>query len=366
MRHAFGQAQSFTVGIEEELFLVDPASGDLRPDSSLVRKRLGEEFEDRVGEEIFASELELRSRPAQSCDEAIRELASLREVSRRAGATLLGAGLHPAAGTESTWLVETPRADVVRSEMRGLIARTPECALHVHVGMPDAETAVRVHNGLRAWMPLVCALAASSPFWFGHDSGLASARRALTRPYPGRGVPDPLESFDDYEQRLSEVSTGGAPDDYTLLWWDLRLHPQLGTVELREMDAQSRLIDVAAIAALIRGLACHEADNPSRPLPREALEWSMFRAMRDGLRAEILGTERLMSVPEAARAAQDRARPHAREAGDAEALEGIERILEAGSAERQRAAFGRDGIAEVVGMLTEETSLPPNVGVGSR
>nr|MDQ3572657.1 YbdK family carboxylate-amine ligase [Actinomycetota bacterium] len=318
--------------------------------------RIEGERDGLVGNEIFANELELRSSPAASASAAVEELTRLRRTVVVAGGELLGAGLHPGARTDDAKLIDTERATRVRAEMRGLITRTPECALHVHVGMPDAQTAVRVHNGLRSWMPLLCALAASSPYWFGQDSGLASARRALTRPYPGRGIPDPWPSFEAYRKRLGELATAGAPADYTLLWWDIRLHPALGTVEVREMDAQPKLEDVAAIGALIRGLACHEAEASSDPLPREAVEWSMFRAMRDGPQAEILNAGRLTGVREAAESALAFAAPHAKQVGDEEALSGVKRIVEVGSAARQRRAFAGGQIPAVVDLLRAESA----------
>jgi len=357
VKHAFGQGKPFSVGIEEELFLVDSETGNLLPSASHVLARIGDGLVGMVGDEIFANELELRSSPAASSSEAVRELARLRREVQRSGANLLGAGLHPGARKSDAQLIDTERAKTVRAEMRGLITRTPECALHVHVGMPDAQTAVRVHNGLRSWMPLFCALAASSPYWFGEDSGLASGRRALTRPYPGRGIPDSLADFEAYEERLAEIAAAGGPDDYTLLWWDIRLHPALGTIEVREMDAQPKLDDVAAIAALIRALACHEAASSADPLPREAIEWSMFRAMRDGPQAEILSRGRLTSVFEAASAALALAAPYAKEVGDDEALGGLKRIIEAGSAARQRAAFADGQIPAVVNLLRAESTV---------
>jgi glutamate---cysteine ligase / carboxylate-amine ligase len=228
--------------------------------------------------------------------------------------------------------------------------------------MPDPQTAVRAFNGLRRWLPLLSGLAASSPYWFGTDSGMASARAALVRSYPGRGIPPVLRDFDDYAERLAEIASGGGPDDYTLVWWDVRLHPRFGTVELRELDSQSRLDDTAALAALARGLAVHEAtaggDSPG-PAP---LEWSSFHAARDGLEAEILHGDALTPLPDVARAALDLARPHAAEAGDEDALEGIERILrEGGGAERQRGAHGRGGAEELLELLVRETAEPRSV-----
>ena len=131
--------------------------------------------------------------------------------------------------------------------MRGLIKRTPECALHVHVGMPDPEAAVR-GDATACARRCRCSrrLGANSPFWFGRDSGLASARSAMVRAYPGRGVPPPLRGWDDYLEALDggRARRRAAPTT-RMVWWDVRLQPRLGTVELREIDVQAGLDDAA-------------------------------------------------------------------------------------------------------------------------
>jgi carboxylate-amine ligase len=356
MEHAFGTGAPFTVGVEEELFLVDASTRALVHDAERVLPAM--DMPARLaGHEAPASEIELRSDPAAGATDAVSFLDRGRATARAAGATLLGAGLHPTARPGDVELVDAQRYRRVGAEMRGLIRRTPECALHVHVGMPDAEAAIRAFNGLRAWLPLLQGLAANSPFWFGADSGMASARWAHMRPYPGRGVPRPVRDFGDYERAIADVARGGGPSDYTMVWWDVRPHPKLGTVEVREMDAQSRLDDVAAIAALIQGLARREAERAAEPVPSDAIGWSVFRAARDGLNAEILHEGSLVRFRDAARAAVALARPWAADTGGGDALDGIERILrEGGGADRQRRAHQRGGLEAVLDLLIEETA----------
>src|SRR5256885_2737742 len=203
----------------------------------------------------------------------------------------MGAGIHPTGRLGDAQLVRHERYARVDDQMRGLIRRTPECALHVHVGMPDPETAIRAFNGLRPYLPLLEALSASSPFWFGLDSGMASARSALVRAYPGRGIPRAFRDFEDYAATVTDAVRAGGLDDYTFLWWDLRPHPRLGTIEIRETDAQASLDEVAALAGLVHGLAIHAAEEKPRDVsnaePPEALAWSSFRAARDGLDASL-------------------------------------------------------------------------------
>ena len=355
LKHGFGSGKPFTVGVEEEVFLVDPRTRELVHDAEEIVSAMGLPPE-LGGHEAPASQIELRSRPRASASDAAAELALGRAAARDAGATLIGAGLHPTAPRDEVRLVDSERYRNVLKEMRGLILRAAEAALHVHVGLPDPDSALRAFNGLRGWLPLFRGLAASSPYWFGHDSGLASARWALIRPYPSRGIPRALRDMDDYEQALADARLGGGPEDYTYIWWDVRLHPNLGTVEVREMDGQSRLEDVAALAALVQGLARHHAQNATDPVPTDAIEWSAFRAARDGLEAEILLGDGLVPLPDAARAAVELAAPYARESGSEDALAGIERILRDGNgADRQRAAFEAGGMDAVLELLIAET-----------
>jgi carboxylate-amine ligase len=356
---AGGFRHPFTVGVEEELFLVDPASGALAPTAASVLERT-ELGRDRVDHELFAAELELRTPVLTDAGHVAAALEEARAAARAGGATLLGAGLHPSAQLWDAQIVPLERYRRVEGEMRDLIRRTPECALHVHVGMPDEETAIRVHNGLRGWLPLLAGLSSASPFWFGRDSGLASARSAVVRAYPGRGIPPALRDMEHWEAVVAEATASGGLRDYTFLWWDLRLHPRLGTVEVREMDSQGRLEDVAALAALVHGLARIEAEEGRGPYPvPEALAWSSFRAARDGVAAEVWHEGAIRPLAEAARSAIARARAGLGDADGAAALEGIERLVaEGGAAGRHRAAHLAGGMDGLLGMLAAEAGAP--------
>jgi carboxylate-amine ligase len=311
--------------------------------------------EGRVDHEAFLAEIELRSTPRASVDEAVAELAENRAAARAGGATLMAAGLHPDARYGDVQLVDSERYRRVEREMRGLIKRTPECALHVHVGMPDPEAAVAASTGLREALPLIQGLGASSPFWFGFDSGLASARSAVVRGYPGRGIPPPMRSWDEYLEQLEAIGAGGGPQDHTMLWWDVRLQPRLGTVELRELDVQTGLDEAAGISALVHALARRAAESPvERPTPAQTIAWSWFRAARDGLDAEIAHAGRLVPLRQVARETL------ASLGGGDPALQGVDKILgEGNGADRQRAAFARGGMAALLGHLAAETAQAP-------
>jgi carboxylate-amine ligase len=358
MDHAYGRGPVFTVGIEEELLLVDPQTHSLAPVAADVLRRL-DAPPNAAGPEAYAAEIELRSPPCRSAGEAVDRLRTLRAAARRAGATLLAVGVHPEGELFHADLMTAERYRAVEASMRGLIRRTPECALHVHIGMPDPETAIRACNGLRRRLPLLVGLAASSPWWFGRDSGLASARYALVRAYPRRGVPRAFRDWEDYVATATAVVQAGDLADESFLWWDVRPHPGQGTVEVREMDVQAPLGHTAALAALVHGLALHSATVPaaSPDPPAEVLDESCFRAARDGVDAVILDGDALRPLPEIAREAVAMARSHLRPEGADAALDGVEAILRGGGgAARQRAAHQRGGLQAVLEQLLEESA----------
>jgi glutamate---cysteine ligase / carboxylate-amine ligase len=358
MDHAFGSSEPFTLGIEEELLLVDAETGRLAPVAVEVLAAM-EESDRAASHEVYAASIELRSAPQPGAEDAGREIARLRAAAGAAGATLIGAGLHPAGEMGDVQLVDSERYRLVARLMRGLMRRTPECALHIHVGMPDTDTAMRVFNGIRSHLPLLVALAANSPMWFGQDSGLASARFPFVRAYPRRGVPRAFTDFDDYASTIAAVSAAGELSDYTYVWWDVRLHPRLGTIELRELDTQSRIVDATALAALVQALAWYEAEHPRRPEPAEAIGESSFRASRDGIEATLLHDGELRPVREIAQRTLELVAPCARELGGEAALGPVERMLaEGGGAGRQRAALRDGGMEAVLAQLVDETAQP--------
>jgi carboxylate-amine ligase len=346
MRHAFGSSPDFSLGMEEELLLVDDDTYALAHVASDVLPRTKART-GTIKPDTYEALIELATPVVADADEGAGVLGELRDEVRRAGGVPLGAGIHPAGMFGDVLHVPESRYLEIAASMRGLLLRTPTGALHVHVGMPDPPTAIHVFNHLRTWLPLFQGLAANSPYWHGRDSGLASARSTLFRGFPRSMVPRAFADFDEWAQTVEAVVAAGELEDYTFLWWDLRPHPKLGTVELRAMDTQSSLPSVRALAALVQGLAIDAAGRPAPPRwpPHEAIAESSFRAARDGLYATIWHEGAMRPLPEMARAALARA-PGARE--------GIERILrEGGGADRQRAA---GELPAVLRYLVEDTA----------
>ena len=363
----FGAAAPFALGVEEELLLVDPATHALSHTAQELLDGLTTPPGDgSIHLDTYAALVELASPVSRGAGDGVARLDVMRGRLRAAGATLLGAGIHPAGAFGDVVHVPQERYLEIARQLRGLLRRTPTCALHVHVGMPDAATAVRALNGLREHLPLLQALAASSPFWHGTDSGLASARAQLFRGYPRADIPDAAGSWDEYADRVRAVVAAADAPDYTFLWWDLRIHPRLGTVEVRAMDAQAPLWSVAALAGLVHALARAAAEAPATggppPTPRAVLMESSYRGARDGLATTLwdAGTGSLRPAADLAREQVERLRPLAGDlGGSGEALELVERILvDGGGAARQRTAYARGGMPRVLGLLVEETAAP--------
>ena len=362
MSHRFGHAEPFSLGVEEELLLVQAEGHALSHSASELLPRLA----GRAGSaqpDTYEAVVELTSPICATPAQGVGAVTSLRAELSGAGATAMGAGIHPAAAFGDVVHVPARRYERVAELVRGLLRRTPTCALHVHVGMPDPETAIRCCNGLRAHLPLLQALAANSPFWAAADSGFASSRSALFRGYPLAEIPRAFADWGDYEQAVDEMTRAGGVEDYTFLWWDIRPHPRLGTVEVRAMDAQSSLGSVAGLAALVQALArdCAEPCAARQtPESREAITQSLFRAARDGIEATLWCDGALRPVAEVAERALTRATPHAAELGGADELEQVRRIVrEGGGASGQRAAHERGGMAAVLELLVAETAAQP-------
>ncbi|HSK50377.1 MAG TPA: YbdK family carboxylate-amine ligase [Solirubrobacterales bacterium] len=354
MDHRFGATAPLSLGVEEELLLVDDEL-QLDPAAEQVLAELDDE---RVSTEIFAGQIEIKTGVCAGPDEALRELAELRRAVAATGAGLLAAGVHPADATGRAQLVSKPRYAPVAKDF-GSLLRTPPCGLHVHVGMPDPETAIRVANALRRHLPLLQALTANSPFMEGADSGHASARTAaVVSSYPRFEMPREFRDFEEFREVADQLIAAAGVDDYTYIWWDVRPHPNLGTVEVRAVDVQTDVAASVAVAALIQAIAAKEIDRPNGSGPvREALEESYFQAARYGLEAELLadgGTA--LPARELARATLDEVRPYAAELGTVDAIGEVERVLREGNGadeqHRVHEAAGMDGLLAYLAATT--------------
>lgn len=355
--HAFGSGEPFTVGVEEELFLVDPVSGRQTNAAEAVQARIGA-VPGRVERELHACQIELISEVCSTAGEAVEALGAMRAAVLATGAGLLASGAHPAAPEGSAEITDKDRYERIRYLLGDAVA-TPVAGLHVHVGMPDAETAVRVFNALRSYLPLLQALAANSPFRHGRDTGLASAREVTMRGWPRSGVPRALRDFADFERMAQTLAQAAGVPDYTWFWWKMRPHPRLGTVEVRALDAQTSLSDLRGLVALVQCLARRVADSDPLPeVPTEILEEAAFRAARFGVAARLpdaRGEHR--SVRELLYETLDLVADDAVELRCEPELERLSDLLEhGGGAGRQRARFEIAGMDSLLKACTAWTA----------
>ena len=354
--HRFGTSPPLSLGVEEELLLVDRNHNPIAA-SDAVLDAVAAPFAARVSSEIFAEQIELKTGVCHNGNEVLGELRETRRAIQDAGYEMLGAGLHPAAASGEAKLVSKPRYEVVRQDFGDLL-RTPPCGLHVHVGIPDAETAVHVANAFRIYLPVLQALSANSPFREGVDSGNASSRASVVRSYPSFQLPRQFRDYEDFCGVADQLIAAAGVDDYTYIWWDVRPHPRLGTVEVRAVDVQTDAATSTAIAALIQAIAAKELDQPSQPgVYREALEESYFQAASHGLDANVLlDGDSPEPAREAGQRVLDSTRPYARELGNEAALEEIERILREGNgADVQRRVHREAGMPGLLDYLAEHT-----------
>lgn len=352
----FGSGRPFSIGVEEELFLVDPVTGRQTNSSAAVLDRVGD-TSGTVERELHACQVELITGVHTGAGEAVRELAELRRAVVATGAALLGSGTHPSADEGDAVITDKERYERIHFLLGDAVV-TPVGGLHIHVGMPDSETAIKVFNGLRRDLPLLQALAANSPFRHGRDTGLASARELSLRGWPRSGTPRALRDFADFSQMSQLLTRAADVPDYTWFWWKLRPHPRLGTVEVRALDAQASLDDTGALIALVHCLAREAAERePGDDPPPELVEEGMFRAARFGVEGELpdrQGNRR--SVADLLQDALERAGAWADELRCVEELAGLPDLLaRGGGAGMQRSCYEIAGIDAVLRELLQRT-----------
>jgi len=273
------------------------------------------------------------------------------------GLAIAAAGLHPARMSEEPHVSEAGRYGLVHQTMRGIARREPTFALHVHVGVADPESAIRLVNRLRAHLPLLLALSASSPLWQGEATGLASNRTILFQAFPRTGLPRRFDGYGDWVRTVDTLTRSGAIPEPTFLWWDVRPQPRFGTVEVRIMDAQPQLDAVGALCALVQSLARLELEEGYAPrrlvYAQETLAENRFLAARDGVEAELIDPVRAVRVPIADLIADllAAAGPHASALGAAEELAGVTALVSAPEARRQAAEAARAGVPGLVSDL---------------
>ena len=361
-RAVFDEAPPFTLGLEEELMLVEPGSLALAPVNDAVLALFQENSPYR--KELRATQLELVTPVCATAAEACAALAGARErlVETLNGAVrLLGAGTHPTS-TEWGAVSADERYQMIADEYEWAARRSVLCGLHVHVAVGGAERTLAVHDALRSYLPEIGALAANSPFAEGRDTGLSSIRGKLNEAFPRSGVPPAFRTWQAYIALLDWGRAGGLFPDASHLWWDLRLHPTYGTVEIRVSDTQTRVGDNGAIAALVQALVAWLAlrHDAGEELPVDdyfRIRENAWRALRHGVNGWLVDLENGRREPTRERIAGllDRLEPVAREIGAGEEIREARVLLAGNGADRQRYIAERGGLDGLSRWLAEET-----------
>jgi carboxylate-amine ligase len=339
---------AYTVGIEEELMILDGSSYAL---VNAIDDLVEDSPHGEIKPELMESVLEISTNPAKDLREAGEQLRGLRRQVRdkaaERGLAIGSAGTHPFAKWEDQRITPAQRYRDLVDALRFVARQEIIFGLHVHVGVDDPDKAIHVANGMRVHVPILLALSANSPFWRGDATGLASTRMPIFRAFPRVGIPPYYEDWADFERRIGFMVDAGVMEDYTWLWYDVRPHPNFGTVEIRAMDGQTHIEHTLGLAALIQAMAKElsehfDAGKRLADFPYEMLDENKWLASRHGLEGDLVDLPERRTVPakELARRLYDRLREHAQDLGGADALEGVRDLIEGGNgAYRQRKVY---------------------------
>ncbi len=306
IEQAFGQSSPFSLGIEEEMMILDAETLALTPGvEALVGWAEGRSLPGVLKMELLASMVELATGVCETPAETVESLRELRACAADAaaanGLAIAAAGTHAFSIPTAQQIAPDPRyREFV--EYAGVSARRQAvCGLHVHVGMPSAEKCMHALEGVLPWLPLLLALSANSPFLGGEETGLASARAEVLAQLPRAAAPPAFGSYEEWEAFVERFVRIGLADGYTRFWWDIRPHPRFGTLEVRAPDQPTALELTGAFAAILQALCKTVLDGPPpRSAQRGDYAQNRWAALRFGPRAELIHPdgERLVAVPE--------------------------------------------------------------------
>jgi carboxylate-amine ligase len=366
IQRAFTVSATFTVGVEEELMLLDPTTLKPAPANELLLGQL--HGDDRFSLELIASQIEIVTPVLASADMVTVELARCRRrladaAAGAGGVQIAAAGVNPTADT--SWEVTQKQRYLAHErEYRWVVT---ECAhtfgLHVHVAIPGPERALAVFNGLRSFIPEVAALAANAPFYRGRDTGLCTVRPKLTEAFGRSGVPPILRSWEDFSTILEWGRRSGSFPNPTHLWWDIRPNTTYGTLEMRIADSQTRPEHAAAITAVVQCLcvwlaARYDAGERLASHPSDRISENRWRAIRHGLRGWMADLETGEPEPTRQRLLRliDELSDIAQQVDASGALAQARTLIAGNGAERQRTVTATGGLESLLPWLIRETN----------
>ncbi len=302
VRERFEQSTDFTVGIEEEYQLLDPATLALTSRYEEMMAAAEDPLRERLAGELFASEIEYRTARHTGFADAARELVEGRlatlALADRLGIALGVSGVHPFSPWQEQRIIDTPHYRRVEEELGYIAWTTNTWSLHLHAGVRGADRAVAVSTAMRSVLPELLALSANSAVFAGRVTRLHSTRtQVFTKSFPRCGVPDPYADWAEYARFVDLLQRTGSIVESTQIWWSIRPHPSFGTVEVRICDGQTEMSEALALAAL--SLACiarfaadHDAGRPLPAHPVGLIQENIWRAQRYGLQGRLLDLDR--------------------------------------------------------------------------
>jgi glutamate---cysteine ligase / carboxylate-amine ligase len=369
--HAFGKGEPYTLGVEEEYMLLDSSTFDLVQHIDTVLAAVeGSHLEDVIRPELMQSVLEISTPVCRNIGEVDAELRKLRtavtEIARQMDMRVGSAGTHPFSLFERQRITARDRYRALVDQLQYVARRELIFGMHVHVAIDDPEKAIKVVNGLLLYLPGLLAMSASSQFWRGEPTGLSSTRQLVFAAFPRSGPPPRFRDYADYAGVVGELERTGCIADYTHIWWDIRPHPRLGTVEIRICDAVTRVEHAVSIAAYCQSVVKHLCERFDRgdEIPtyhRILTSENKWLAARYGLEAPVMdlvtGRRNRAPVSQLIRRTLRDVEPHARELGCERELEGVRDILARGtSADGQLRIFNANrDIVEVVEAIADAT-----------
>ena len=293
IEQAFGRRPAWSVGVEEEIMLLDGETFELVPASAEVIEEAGEVEHGQIKTELFASVIELNTNPCDTVAKADETLRTLRrkadEAALSLGLRLFAAGTHPSAVPHRQEIADDPRYREFVDYAGVSAKRQGVNGLHVHVEMPSADACFAALEGILPWLPLVLALSANSPYLAGQETGLASNRAEILAQLPRSGAPPAFGSYEGWERFVERFVAAGLADGYTRFWWDVRPHPKFGTLEVRMPDQPTALERTIAFTALLQALAAHFAEAGDGPAAdRGVYQQNRWAALRYGPDAELM------------------------------------------------------------------------------
>ncbi len=358
----------FTLGIEEEFQIIDPETRQLRSHIQQILEHGKVTMQEHVKPEMHQSVVELGTDICYSTGDArehvIRLRSELAMLAARAGLKIASAGTHPFSHWMDQPITAGERYETIVKDMQQVARANLIFGLHVHVGIPDRNGAIHVMNQARYFLPHLFALSVNSPFWLGQNTGFKAYRLKVFERFPRTGIPDAFESLSEYEDYLKLLVTTNCVDNAKKIWWDIRLHPFFDTIEFRICDAQSRVEDTIALAALMQAIISrlHKLQRQNlnfRIYRRRLIDENRWRASRYGLDGKLIdfGRECEVETRSLIHELIEFVGKEVEELGSQRSIEQIGRIMNEGTgADRQLAVWeATKSMPAVVDQIVQET-----------